>query len=361
MEDLFAAFLDSESVDDSFFKNIIEKKLEIKPEDFKLNLVLFSPATSKNENFVASVYRLKIKLNRKDRLESIDVIVKVLLSESEGLKSLSLFPRERVVYRNVLRAFEAIWVERGDKSVQFAPLSFNIKTKPYEVIVLDDLQSSGYKNLKRPNGMNFQEAKIVLSKLAKFHASSVLHSKLINELEESESLLLSRKSSIVMKQSDPLVAGIVTMLKTFGEALVGYGDCWQYLAKIAKWDITKFVTAFVDVAEPMRSGFQVLNHGDLWMNNIMFNQDETDIMLIDFQLSYLGSPAGDLLYFLISSVNDGCVVEKFDELVEFYHQELLRSLEVLGYSGDVPTLEEIHADLLEKGPFGEMNNLNIYD
>lgn len=140
-----------------------------------------------------------------------------------------------------------------------------------------------------------------------------------------------------------------------------FDDCQKYLAKIAKWNKIKFVTAYVDVAVPMANGFKVLNHGDLWMNNLLFQEGEKQIEMqfIDFQLSFWGSPAGDLLYFLISSISDEFKIAKFDELIECYHEALVDSLKRLNYVDAIPTLDEIHADLLEKGFFGRGHKTSI--
>jgi hypothetical protein len=69
-------------------------------------------------------------------------------------------------------------------------------------------------------------------------------------------------------------------------------------------------------------------------------------------MSYWGSPAGDLFYFLISSVRDDVKVKYFDEFIEFYHQELYDTLKKLNYEQQIPTLQDIHEELLDKKIFG---------
>jgi hypothetical protein len=69
-------------------------------------------------------------------------------------------------------------------------------------------------------------------------------------------------------------------------------------------------------------------------------------------MPFWASPAADLLYFLISSVENDIKVEHFDDFIEFYHTELSSGLKKLGYDQYIPTLVELHVDLLEKRYFG---------
>ncbi len=78
----------------------------------------------------------------------------------------------------------------------------------------------------------------------------------------------------------------------------------------------------------------------------------TDVLFIDYQLPFWGSPACDLFYLFISLIRDEDKLQNFDNLMEFYHRELVSSLKKLDYQNPIPTLAELHVDLLEKGSFG---------
>lgn len=350
-------FLYSGILCDDFFISILINKLHIDPESFKLKLVLLSPATDKNENFV-SVDRAKIKIEMSETkiLKTIDVIIKVLLSKSDGFKSLAMFPRETLMYQFVLPAFENIWVVTAHELTQFAPKCLKVEREPYELIVLEDLQSQGYNVLNSIEGLNFEQAKLVLVQLAKFHAASAVFRDKI-KLDKTDSDLLNRKRSMIIREDDPVIKGSIALVKAFKKALASYADCHRYLEKISKWNMTKVVTTFTDVAIPMQNGFEVLNHGDLWTDNILFNDDHSEVKFIDFQLSFWGGPAADLSDFLITSVDDAVKVASFYDLIEIYHQSLLESLQKLKYVGIVPSLKELHFDLLDKGFYGRCNYL----
>lgn len=175
-DDQSDVFLNSDTIDDEFFIQSVENKLNIKRDDFKLRLVLLSPATGKNENFMSVVYRAQIKIEilaTKER-KTVDVIVKALLSVIPELKEFSVFPRERLIYEDVLSSFEKIWLERAGETVQFGPRSIKFETDPYEIMVLDDLKAGGFQMLDRKIGLNMQQTKILLARLAKFHAASAI-------------------------------------------------------------------------------------------------------------------------------------------------------------------------------------------
>lgn len=169
-------FLNSDAVGDEFFYDIVEKKLDLNRDKFAVRLVLLSPATGKNENFVSVVYRAKIKveiLETKER-RSVDVIIKVLLSTMEELKAFSVFPRERFMYEDVISSYERIWLDRAGKEIRFGPRSIKFEADPYEIIVLDDLKAEKYEMLNRQTGLNLVQSKLLLEKLAKFHAASAI-------------------------------------------------------------------------------------------------------------------------------------------------------------------------------------------
>lgn len=146
------------------------------------------------------------------------------------------------------------------------------------------------------------------------------------------------------------------MLAAFLKAIDSYGEEYKiYADKIRRWDVTKLMTEFLESTKPMRCGLKVLNHGDSWVNNFMIKYDEEnnpiDVLMIDFQMSFWGAPAIDLLYFFVSSLQDDMKVESFDVLIEHYHTELVNNLKMLNYEKPIPTLGELHIDILEKGSF----------
>lgn len=151
----------------------------------------------------------------------------------------------------------------------------------------------------------------------------------------------------------PINASFIRVVDEFILALKRYGGCEKYLEKIEKWDRVQAGTCYWYESKPMKCGLQVLNHGDVWVNNMMFQFDPKDVLLIDFQLCFWGSPVYDLLLFIMLSVHDDFKVDHFDDLIEFYQQRIGESLTLLGYDGHIPSFEEFKVDFMEKGHVGE--------
>lgn len=162
-----------------------------------------------------------------------------------------------------------------------------------------------------------------------------------------------------LPEDSPMTEGFKKMYEAFCDAIKNYGDCDEVYETLARWDFKKLLTLWVDIAEPMKCGFLAMNHGDIWLNNMLFKSDEEnnpiDVSMIDFQGSFWASPSSDLLYFLVSSVSDEYKITHFDEFVEFYHEQLTLALKKVKFDQHIPTLTELQEDMLEKGGFGELS------
>lgn len=168
-------FLNSESLNDELFIEVVEKKTNLSREKFKVRLILILPATGKNENYLSVVYRCKINVELLDSGERmfVDVVMKAMLSNIPEIKEWSVFPREILLYENVIASFEKIWLD-ANETVEFGPKFIKAATEPYEIIILDDLKAGGYEMMNRKVGLDFEQTKLVILLLAKFHAASAI-------------------------------------------------------------------------------------------------------------------------------------------------------------------------------------------
>lgn len=69
------------------------------------------------------------------------------------------------------------------------------------------------------------------------------------------------------QQENPFVAVLFAMYGAFLQAVQGFEGCEIQAEKILKWNAMKLFSQIIDLAAPMQCDFQVLTHGDLWINN----------------------------------------------------------------------------------------------
>ena len=123
--------------------------------------------------------------------------------------------------------------------------------------------------------------------------------------------------------------------------------------------------------------FNVLNHGDMHSKNMMFKIEEgvtTDILLVfteivirfsllptnrqffqlDYQISFWGSPACDIIYSLYNTCSVETRDNHRDELIKFYHDELTATLNKFGYLKKMPTLLDLHVEIVKCGHLGKI-------
>jgi hypothetical protein len=171
-----AAFINSDTLNNDFLAEVIENKLNISRNNFKVGLVYITSAAGKNENYISLVLRCKIKVHflKTNKSQLTDVIIKVSMDSFKEANELSVFQREQFVYENLITKFEELWLEKAGEKVEFGPKALKFQSSPHEVIVLDDLKALDYIVLERTEGLNVQQSQVFLSKLAKFHAAGAV-------------------------------------------------------------------------------------------------------------------------------------------------------------------------------------------
>ncbi|CAH1179024.1 unnamed protein product [Phaedon cochleariae] len=87
-------------------------------------------------------------------------------------------------------------------------------------------------------------------------------------------------------------------------------------------------------AVEQKEPFATMVHMDMWLNNTMQKLDHKNRVIenkfVDFQGISYGSPARDLLFLLITSVQTSVLKTRFDYLLKYYHDNFTKVLRELG-------------------------------
>lgn len=157
-----------------------------------------------------------------------------------------------------------------------------------DVIVLEDMAHNGYVMPNKFKPFDLQHCKILMNTLARFHAKSLVFEELYKKSLHDEfshcmqETLWPLKDGRAKAMFDAAVKGIVSLIDLMTDLDVDQ----------RKRFTTKVIELCVDHANKLLPSMRhknVLCHGDLWANNILFKYDEdqkpVECCLIDFQLA----------------------------------------------------------------------------
>uniref|UniRef100_A0A182VXY4 CHK domain-containing protein n=1 Tax=Anopheles minimus TaxID=112268 RepID=A0A182VXY4_9DIPT len=320
-----------------YFKDVIACDLCLQSEDsFTITNFNIAKANEKTAGYMSLIHRVCIEVvfdKGHNKPTTLSYIVKEKSDSAFGgnlVEVLSVFPKECEMYEKLLPAFEDIF-----NPERFGPKVFKTTSEPYTVIVMEDLTLSGFYMREKSYGLPITDVKRILQKLAEFHAVSVVYRERNGSFSDlfSEGVITERTVEVLRGHYDALYTAFLQSLRERNFPA-------EYLRPLMALD-GRLLEACSTVQRLDPSEFNVLNHGDLWPNNVLFG--ENDLRLLDFQNAFYGSFASDLLYFFVTSATQ-LMCDSLEELVQFYYENLVKAFEQLHYRQLIPS----YADLLQQ-------------
>ncbi|KAL1140739.1 hypothetical protein AAG570_000669 [Ranatra chinensis] len=141
-------------------------------------------------------------------------------------------------------------------------------TRPSDLLILEDLKDLGYKMADRKESLDMNHALLVMKSLGRYHALSAT-------LKERGSLdVTGFKDTIFSTNKDNMKQYLDQVLTVFaGVVDTIWGEDWKIYAVKIKSLIGKCLDSINQLYDE-ECDFPVLNHGDCWVNNMMFKYDE---------------------------------------------------------------------------------------
>ncbi|XP_063701312.1 uncharacterized protein LOC134831187 [Culicoides brevitarsis] len=262
----------------------------------------------------------------------------------EEFETSDAFEKETLMYKVVLPSLKELLAKFAVR-LDFGPALIHSITSPTEVLFLEDLTETGYCTESTSLGLNFDQAKFALEKLAFMHAASAVI------LQKSPEALAKFDKGTFHQDYQSKLHYFTEAFDYVVEHGRDLGIDASLLAKLRSLPANltkKAIEVYND-----KNCFQVLNHGDFYTSNILFkygkNGQLIDCAFVDYQNCFVGSPVIDLIYFLTTSVNADVLETHRNDLVYAYHDSLDVVLTTLGFKGHKPSLLELQLELLKKG------------
>ncbi|CAH1106462.1 unnamed protein product [Psylliodes chrysocephalus] len=319
-----------EGIDSILSKNVLKGKKVLNVE--VTNLV------EPGENFGGELLKLNItsedeETKSQDVLNAVAKKIPVLEFAQEMFNVQKTFKSELIFYEKLVPAFQEFQKENNLKDIIncFALCyggRLNVNGSDIvdrdALILMENLNSSGYNNIDRYIGYNLEEAHVLLKDLAALHAIP-----LAIKLKKPDFFQIEIRpflnNEFIQKDNDSFGDPNVLLQDILCES----DKCGPLFSRVLKvWNEFKKPQKY-QVREP----FATFNHGDLWINNGMMkyeNGKPISNKFVDFQCYDYKSPAIDLLNFLLTSVNTDVLKEEFDGLLKFYHSEFVDNLKKMG-------------------------------
>ncbi|XP_011503026.1 PREDICTED: uncharacterized protein LOC105366318 [Ceratosolen solmsi marchali] len=192
-----------------------------------------------------------------------------------------------------------------------------------DVLVFEDLRSQGF-DLCQEFSFNEQLIRSALSTLAPFHTSAIIADK---RLGQSLEKAFSNASKKITRLS---IDTLVLIAKRFN-------------VDIAL--VTKIANCAHEMAKTNTTGFNVIFHGDLWKNNLIFDDAQSpNCILIDYQLLRYHSPITDICMLLYLNAIPQFPRQSEMYLLKHYYSVLRSVIDENDCKLNIPTYDSIMKD-----------------
>jgi len=207
------------------------------------------------------------------------------------------------------------------------------------VMIFEDLQRMGYKLADKYAYLEVRQCEAAFRAIALLHAGSVATEIKTGKLMPFhadhcyEALIADNKSdNIVLRQwhysSLKTTFGLLQKMQRYKSRLAGVNWDAVYQRLYLAWE-----ECAVAAAGNSSKFKNVLSHGDLWVNNVLFRggaQGAVDALLVDFQAYRYAPPVIDLLMFLHVTTSRQFRTQHQRDLLKFYYQALVQFLNEAG-------------------------------
>ncbi|XP_018316629.1 uncharacterized protein [Mycetomoellerius zeteki] len=323
--------------------------------------IFSKPATDKGDNYASDMIRITVEFSHDQggrRIsEKKSIIIKVLPMvdgiRQELIAQSGLFQTEISMMSDTLDKMNKML----DPKHRLSGKSLYVQNENPTLLAIEDLAPLGFRMACRLSGLDLTHCILALRGIARFHAASVA----VCEKEPKQQDIYGRGMFSSLQPSE-LKSFFSMSVKALADEVATWPEMKKYADKIDKL-VDHIYEIGTDATRRSDDEFNVINHGDVWVNNMLFKYDNDDNpidhIFVDFQLCIYTSPALDLLYFLSTSPSPDVVENKRDILLNEYLGTLSTTMKQLDCKTQPPTMEELKAVLKRRASYGMIASFTV--
>ncbi|XP_076643846.1 uncharacterized protein LOC143354036 [Halictus rubicundus] len=341
-----------------------ERILRLSEDDSTLQVidVFVKPATSKGDNYTSDMMRVAIEYTRmkgdkrvngkKSLIFKIEPIIEG--SRKDLIEKSQIFDIEILMMTDTLKKMS----DMLGPGVRLAAKIYHVRMERPLCLVMEDLATIGFRMADRQAGLDLDHSLLAIRGLARFHAASVA-------LCEKEPKQKSKYRKGIFNEEFP--EDLTTFFTLGCAALATEIEKWPELGKRYADKVRSLTNRIYElgISAVKRRGdeFCVINHGDFWVNNMLFKYDENskpvEHIFVDFQVCVYTTPAIDLQYFLHTSPSEEVYENHKDGLIVEYLHTLTSTMKQLNCKTPPPTMDDIQRCMKERRIYGLISSMTV--
>lgn len=285
-------------------------------------------------NFTSEVVRVRVdyECDGRQLRQSIFFKVPYLSQHFAHMNELGFYVREAYTYGKVLPRMRTM--------LHTEVVPFHYYTTEKLALALEDLDAAGYYMLNRA-ALDYEHCATTLRGVAMFHAASAkLHREDDRLLAPAshEGIYVEGIRRKVLRLCCPALVELLRMQRTSPTVIANFAASEE---RINADDFCKLTFG--------QRRFNVLNHGDLKTNNMMFKKDGSGrpiaIKLVDYQTCCWNWPVLDLIFFTMVTMDYPVYEKHYDQLLDLYLDTLNETLSNVGCADCAYTRKDYEADM----------------
>lgn len=319
-------------------------------------------ATNKGDNYTSDMMRVTIEFSRKQGDERVNEKKSLIFkfepmvegARRDMIEKTKLFDVEIIMMTDTVKKMS----EMLGYDHRLSGEIYHVRMERPVCLVMEDLGAIGFRMADRQAGLDLQHSTLAIRGLGRFHAASVA----LCEKEPKQKTKYYR--GMFSKEYPEEMSLFFTIgCRVLAEEIEKWPELGKRYADKFRSLSDRIYDLGSETIKKRGDEFCVINHGDFWVNNMMFKYDANSKpiqhIFVDFQVAIYTTPAVDLQYFLHTSLSEDVYMNHKDALLDDYLHTLASTMKQLKCKTPPPTKDDIKRCMKERAIYGLISSVTV--